>query len=447
MKLAPHQGVPKLQRVVHASCLLGAIAASLLAFEALTGLDWFIALAILAIALAAPAAVDLALWPFARGRARRPDTRIAVIGDAGVATRLRNDLERGPSRYVFVGRIEMPGDQSATSMEAVAGLRELRVALVEHDIQLLILSPSASREKVFDELVGNCLDLPVQVVELSSFYETEFGYVPISEMKAVWFQYLLDPSSRFPHPLAKRAIDLLGTLLVGLPALPLCAVLVLLVRRDGGPGIFRQTRIGEGGRLFVLYKLRTMRPSSGTSAAQWASADDPRVTGIGRFMRRTHLDELPQLLNVLRGEMSLVGPRPEQPAFVERLERAVPFYQRRHLIQPGITGWAQVRCGYARSDAGSMWKHCHDLFYLKHRSIGLDLRILAKTVALILFGGVPGTEDLTSQAASIETLAPPTPAVADGTRVMQAASIETLAPQAPAVADGPRLMIGTEPPT
>jgi lipopolysaccharide/colanic/teichoic acid biosynthesis glycosyltransferase len=349
---------------------------------------------------------------------------------------------------VFVGRIATLGDiNSPGSVPVLARLGELRGALIEHDIQLLILSPATSREPVFDELVSNCLDLPLQLVELSYFYEAAFGYVPISEMRAAWFQYLLDPSSRFPHPLAKRAIDLLGAALLGVAALPVYGILVLLVGRDGGSAIFRQTRIGEGGRPFVLYKLRTMRPSSGTSAAQWASADDPRVTGIGRFMRRTHLDELPQLLNVLRGEMSLVGPRPEQPSFVERLERAVPFYQRRHLIQPGITGWAQVRCGYARSDAGSMWKHCHDLFYLKHRSIALDLRILANTGALILFGGVPGTGDLPSQAASIETLAPQTPAVADGPRVMQAASIETLAPQAPAVADGSRLMIGTQPPT
>ena len=117
-----------------------------------------------------------------------------------------------------------------------------------------------------------------------------------------------------------------------------------------------------------------MRPSSG-SDAQWAAIDDPRVTPAGRLLRCTHVDELPQLLNVLRGEMSLVGPRPEQPAVVERLERDVPFYQRRHLIRPGITGWAQIRCGYARSESGSMWKHCHDLYYLKHRSIRIDLWI------------------------------------------------------------------------
>ena len=214
-------------------------------------------------------------------------------------------------------------------------------------------------------------------------------------MNAVWFQYLVDPSYRVPHRLVKRAIDLLGALALGTLALPLCALFVLLVRRDGGPGIFRQARIGEAGQQFTLYKLRTMHPSSG-QAAQWASINDPRVTPIGSVLRRTHLDELPQLLNVLRGEMSLVGPRPEQPAVVERLERDVPFYQRRHLIRPGISGWAQIRCGYARSDSGSAWKHCHDLYYLKNRSVGLDLLILAVTARLVVRSAIRRTEAVAS---------------------------------------------------
>ena len=153
-----------------------------------------------------------------------------------------------------------------------------------------------------------------------------------------------------------------------------------LIRRDGGPVLFRQVRIGEGGRPFTVYKLRTMKAGVSSAAAQWADADDPRVTRVGRFLRRSHLDELPQLINVIRGEMSIVGPRPEQPEFVDRLERWVPFYTRRHLLKPGITGWAQVRCGYAGSDFGSAWKLCHDLYYLKHRSTALDLVILGETV-------------------------------------------------------------------
>jgi lipopolysaccharide/colanic/teichoic acid biosynthesis glycosyltransferase len=162
-------------------------------------------------------------------------------------------------------------------------------------------------------------------------------------------------------------------------SLPILAVVALIIRRDGGPVFFRQRRIGEGGQPITLIKLRTMNVDDGEEA-QWASADDPRVTTIGRILRRTHLDEFPQIINVLRDEMSLVGPRPEQPEFVERLEELIPFYARRHLIKPGITGWAQVRCGYAGSDTGSAWKLSHDLYYLKHRSMAFDLAILGETV-------------------------------------------------------------------
>ena len=145
---------------------------------------------------------------------------------------------------------------------------------------------------------------------------------------------------------AKRVLDVAGALVLGLATLPMVAVLALLIRRDGGPVLFDQFRIGEGGRPFRLLKLRTMRQGV-ESGAQWAQPDDPRVTRIGRFLRRTDPTELPQLVNVLRGDMSLVGPRPEQPGFVVRLEKSLPFYQRRHLVRPGITGWGQIRSGYS----------------------------------------------------------------------------------------------------
>jgi lipopolysaccharide/colanic/teichoic acid biosynthesis glycosyltransferase len=119
------------------------------------------------------------------------------------------------------------------------------------------------------------------------------------------------------------------------------------------------------------------------ASAQWAAVHDPRVTRLGASLRRLHVDELPQLVNVLRGEMSLVGPRPEQPEFVDRLEHMLRFYQRRHLMRPGITGWAQVRCGYAGSDIGSAWKLCNDLYYVKHRSFGVDMLILGETLATL----------------------------------------------------------------
>ena len=171
---------------------------------------------------------------------------------------------------------------------------------------------------------------------------------------------------------------------MGVLALPLLAGAVVLIRLGGGPALFVQQRVGESGRPFRLYKLRTMRVGSGDEPL-WAQVGDPRVTRIGRVLRRTHVDELPQIWNVLRGDMSFVGPRPEQVGFVAQLEAALPFYQRRHLIRPGITGWAQVRCGYAGSEAGSAWKLCNDLYYVKHRSLGLDVLVLLETV-----GRAPG---------------------------------------------------------
>jgi lipopolysaccharide/colanic/teichoic acid biosynthesis glycosyltransferase len=170
-------------------------------------------------------------------------------------------------------------------------------------------------------------------------------------------------------------------------AAPVLLIAGLLIRRDGAPALFKQVRIGEGGEPFVLYKLRTMSAGADTPSvpvAQWAGEHDPRITGVGRLLRRTHIDELPQLINIFRGEMSMVGPRPEQPEFVERLERLVPFYQRRHLIKPGLTGWAQVRCGYAGSERGSLWKASHDLYYLKHRALGMDVAIMWETAVEIL---------------------------------------------------------------
>jgi lipopolysaccharide/colanic/teichoic acid biosynthesis glycosyltransferase len=178
-------------------------------------------------------------------------------------------------------------------------------------------------------------------------------------------------------------VDVLASVVLGVLTFPLVLTLALLVRVDGGPAIFAQERIGEGGRPFRLYKLRTMRVGSDDAAA-WAREGDPRTTAIGRILRPTHFDELPQLYNVIRGEMSFVGPRPEQPEFVELLERLLPFYQRRHLIRPGVTGWAQVRCGYAGSERGAAWKLCNDLYYVKHRSLGLDLLLITETAGLML---------------------------------------------------------------
>ncbi len=315
--------------------------------------------------------------------------RAAFIGPPVAAGRLALALDAvGTRQYVLVGCVTYPGAAPAPAPRRLGELGELAQIVSEHDIDLLVMGTEAPRLAVFSEVADSCLGLPVRLVELSSLFEEVFGHVPTAEINASWFQCLADPHARASAAPLKRIVDVAGASIALILALPLLPVLVLLIRRDGGPALFTHVRIGEGGRRFRLHKLRTMRVDADASA-QWACPDDPRMTRVGGWLRRTHLDELPQLLNVLRGEMSLVGPRPEQPHFVDRLERMLPFYQRRHLMRPGITGWAQIRCGYAGSDIGSAWKLCHDLYYAKHRSAGVDVLILCETVATLFFEREP----------------------------------------------------------
>jgi exopolysaccharide biosynthesis polyprenyl glycosylphosphotransferase len=186
----------------------------------------------------------------------------------------------------------------------------------------------------------------------------------------------------------KRLFDVAvsGTLLVlCLPVLLLAALCIFL--ESGLPILYRQERVGRDGRVFILLKLRSMRKDAETAgAAQWASADDARATRVGRFIRMSRIDELPQLFNVLKGEMSLVGPRPERPFFVDQLAKQVPYYSLRHGVKPGITGWAQVRYAYGASVDGAIEKLQHDLYYVKNHSLFLDSMILIATVEVVLWG-------------------------------------------------------------
>ena len=360
--------------------LLGAAAVGLVAVQTeLPGihLPWLAAAFVSAAAISMGAGIlSHRLW------AEQERVRVAVIGSQTAATQLARELQLARvSKYVVVGRIGVTEDPDAAASEVptLGVLDDLADLVARHRLHLLVMTGEVPRLTVFNEVAHSCLHLPVRLWQLSGFYEETFGHVPVAEINASWFQYIMHPRYRSSPPASKRVIDVTIAAIVGAVSAPLLLVLAVLIRRDGGPALFRQIRIGEGGRPFTLYKLRTMAVGTGRNA-QWASLDDPRVTRIGRFLRRSHLDEFPQVINVLRGEMSLVGPRPEQPEFVERLEQWVPYYTRRHLLTPGITGWAQVRCGYAGSDVGSAWKLCHDLYYLKHRSLVFDLVILGETV-------------------------------------------------------------------
>jgi len=363
-----------------------ATAAALSAMLELDGMptrDWLLV-------LGAAGAVSMLARGTGTARDRARPARIAFIGTADAARRLADVIERADvSSYRLLGRVDVGGDSSG-EVPVVADLAHLRDAILRERIDLLVVGSGVGRLTVFEAL-ARCLDVPFRYTELSAFYEDVFGNVPTAEINAAWFAHLAAAEAHHTSPVAKRTLDVGLALAVGVVTLPLLACAVVLIRLGGGPALFVQQRVGESGRPFRLYKLRTMRVGSGDEPL-WAQVGDPRVTRIGRVLRRTHVDELPQIWNVLRGDMSFVGPRPEQVGFVVQLEAALPFYQRRHLIRPGITGWAQVRCGYAGSEAGSAWKLCNDLYYVKHRSLGLDVLVLIETVGALQVGSAAAAE-------------------------------------------------------
>jgi lipopolysaccharide/colanic/teichoic acid biosynthesis glycosyltransferase len=204
-------------------------------------------------------------------------------------------------------------------------------------------------------------------------------------MTPMWFLSLLHVRQRMHRRPGKRLFDVCAAGAGLVLAAPVIVLLAGLIKRTPGPVIYRQTRVGEAGRRFTIYKLRSMGVAAERPGEPvYAQRNDPRVTGVGRFMRSTHLDELPQLWNVLKGDMSIVGPRPERPEFVSLLEEEVPYWSRRLLVRPGLTGWAQVRCGYASDYASSAEKLSYDFWYMRHNSLAVDLAVCVQTLMLML---------------------------------------------------------------
>lgn len=340
------------------------------------------------IPLAAAAAVGWITLVIA-GRAFSPSTRIrvGVIGSPRAALRLRDELASEQSFGFNVAATIVPDDwdfdPAALSAPYLCSLSEIGSAIDERDLEALVVTREFDRAEVDRRLFAEVVARPVQVMELHEFHEHRFGSVPLAEIDYAWFTRLAGSHYKPLTRALTRALDLAialpGALILALPTL----LFAFLIRRDGGPVLFRQERIGQGGRPFLINKLRTMTHETHTEAV-WAQADDLRVTAIGRFLRRSHLDEAPQLWNVIKGEMSIVGPRPEQRAYVEELSEQIPFYTQRHLVKPGITGWAQVRIGYAGTLEGTAFKLCNDLYYVKHHTISLDLAILLETMRTLV---------------------------------------------------------------
>jgi sugar transferase (PEP-CTERM system associated) len=225
----------------------------------------------------------------------------------------------------------------------------------------------------------------VRVEDAASVMEKLGGRLPLDWLNPSSLIFSDGFSARPSLQMERRLLSILVASVGLMICLPIVPFIMLAVRLSSpGPIFFCQTRVGRRGRPFILRKFRTMRQDAEAGGAVWATTNDPRVTPLGKFMRKTRLDEIPQLWNVLRGEMSFVGPRPERPEFVEWLTNEIPYYELRHMIRPGITGWAQVRYKYGASLEETRRKLEYDLYYVKHLSLGLDLLILFETIKTIV---------------------------------------------------------------
>ena len=315
--------------------------------------------------------------------------RTAVIGTPELAVALGHTLGEGdaPTHKIvgFVGE----------DLGALGSLEDIEGIIDRHDVDLLVYGrvPSAPADgagahptpELVERVTDVCLSRRVGLIEASQLFEGVRGQVPLGVIDGRWFGYLIHPKYGPGSAAVKRTVDLMvggAMAIVALPVVVLAAIAIKIT--DGGPVLYRQRRVGATGAEFSMPKLRTMVPDAERKGeAVWCRTGDARVTPVGRLLRRFHIDELPQIWSVLRGDMTLVGPRPERPQFTTELHRSLPHYDRRHFLKPGLTGWAQVRCGYAGSVEGSAQKLSHDLYYLKHRSLALDLMILLETARTV----------------------------------------------------------------
>jgi len=295
------------------------------------------------------------------------------------------DAPRPESRFVPMTGVE--SDRVLRHLcPCVGAIDEIDTVIARHRIDHVVVDPNVAGLPTVDEAIQRCLEQGCRVSDQPTFTEKLLGEVPAEAIDTQWF-LLADVATDGGYDAVKRLYDVAAALVGLTVTLPLWPLIALAIRLDSpGPVFYRQRRVGRHGRCFTIYKFRTMRTDAEAGGVQWAAAGDPRVTRLGRFLRKSRLDEFPQFWNILRGDMSLVGPRPERPEFVEQLARQIPHYRQRHLIKPGLTGWAQINYRYGASVADAHRKLCYDLYYLKHRSVDLDGAIIIRTIGTFLLG-------------------------------------------------------------
>ncbi|MGQ9671020.1 MAG: TIGR03013 family XrtA/PEP-CTERM system glycosyltransferase [Desulfosoma sp.] len=318
--------------------------------------------------------------------------KILLIGGGQLASLLAEEIYRNlDSGYVVAGIVDKSGTSPLAERLGVALYRDEEVMCDiarEHGVRKIVVALDEKRGQFPLRALLQCKMMGLRVLDGVSFYEALSGKILVEKTHPSWLIFSDGFRRHFWTRVTKRALDIVLSSVGLLAGLPLMAVIACLIKATSpGPVLVRQERVGQNERAFHVLKFRTMcHNAEQLTGPVWACDKDPRVTPVGRILRALRLDELPQFWNVLVGEMSFVGPRPERPVFVQQLKAQLPYYAERHTVKPGITGWAQVNYGYGASKEDALKKLEYDLFYAKHMSLFLDLFIVLKTVKIVLFG-------------------------------------------------------------
>jgi sugar transferase (PEP-CTERM system associated) len=314
--------------------------------------------------------------------------RVLVYGAGNMAASLLTLRRRTDQRgFKIIAFLPASGDRYVIQDERVTSANvDLAEWAATQGIEEIVVAMDDKRQgfPIRDLLV--CKFAGIDVIDILGFLERESGKVDVERMNPSWMIFSEGFTRRSSRQLAARCLDIAGAILLLALAWPIMIGVALAIWiEDGSPVLYRQTRVGLAGHLFELLKFRSMSKQAEAGGAQWAQKDDGRVTKVGKVIRKLRFDELPQIFNILRGQMSLVGPRPERPEFVDALAQKIPYYHERHCVKPGLTGWAQLRYPYGASEKDALEKLRYDLFYVKNQSFLLDLVILLQTAEVVIW--------------------------------------------------------------
>ena len=350
-------------------------------------------IALLMTAVALPICTFNRACYFAMVRRHWFERRVLVVGTGIRAAYLRNllnsDVHRLHSELLFVSEAILggaPGDAlkvgPGTPLDANQSLEELARAVGADEVVIAV----DEKQGLLLEHLLQCKTNGIPVIEYDALIERETGRIDLRWLDLSWLVYTPGFEIQILDNFLKRILDLTVSVLLLLIALPAVVVAMVAIKlEDGGPVFYKQKRVTRGGREFWIYKLRTMGVQAEAQGAQWAAKNDPRITRVGRILRKSRIDEIPQLWNVLAGDMSLVGPRPERPQFVEQLSKELPIYNFRHGVKAGLTGWAQINYPYGASIEDAQAKLEYDLYYMKNYSVLRDISIILQTFRILIW--------------------------------------------------------------